>query len=78
MTTIIYLRQEKVHVRSSAILYILKDLGRFWQLLFVFIIIPKFIRDAIYKIISRNRYKWFGKKEKCLIPSPELKKKFLE
>jgi predicted DCC family thiol-disulfide oxidoreductase YuxK len=68
----------KLYTRSTAVLRMLKHLGGAWQLLYAFIIIPAFIRDAIYNFIARNRYKWFGKQESCWLPTPELKSKFLD
>ncbi|GAC1399629.1 MAG: thiol-disulfide oxidoreductase DCC family protein [Sediminibacterium sp.] len=64
--------------RSTAALRMLKLLGGSWSLLYAFIIVPRFIRDAVYNRIARNRYKWFGKKDACWIPTPALKAKFLE
>lgn len=63
--------------QSSAALRIAKKLDGAWPLMYGFIIIPKFIRDAVYNFIARNRYKWFGKKEQCWIPTPELKARFV-
>ncbi|MGB3465330.1 MAG: thiol-disulfide oxidoreductase DCC family protein [Cyclobacteriaceae bacterium] len=67
----------KVYSKSSAALKISKHLSGGWSFLSVFLIIPKFIRDVIYDIIARNRYKWFGKKNECRIPTPELKSLFV-
>jgi predicted DCC family thiol-disulfide oxidoreductase YuxK len=69
---------DKLYTHSSGALRMLKYLGNGWQLLYAFIIVPKFIRDGVYNIIAKNRYKWFGKKEECWIPSAELKAKFLD
>ncbi|MFT3936035.1 MAG: thiol-disulfide oxidoreductase DCC family protein [Chitinophagaceae bacterium] len=69
---------EKLYTQSTAALRMLKHIGSAWALFYAFIIVPKFIRDAVYKFIARNRYKWFGKKEACWIPTPALKAKFLE
>lgn len=74
----VYLRNGKLFLRSSAALYVAKDLGGFSQLLFIFIIVPKFIRDFVYNYIAKNRYKWFGKQESCMVPTPELKSRFLD
>ncbi len=73
----IYYRNGKVYTQSSAALYVARDLGGIWSLAFAFIIVPKFIRDAVYNLIAKNRYKWFGKKESCMIPTPDLKNKFI-
>lgn len=63
--------------QSDAALRIAKHLNSFWSLLYGFMIIPAFIRNALYNYIARNRYKWFGKTGHCLIPSPEFQHKFL-
>ncbi|MCT8340258.1 thiol-disulfide oxidoreductase DCC family protein [Flavobacteriaceae bacterium TK19130] len=63
--------------KSSAALRIAKHLSGGWPLLSAFLILPKFIRNAVYDYIAKNRYKWFGKKESCMIPTPDLKSKFL-
>ena len=75
--SIILIDGEKCYVKSSAALRISKHLSSGYPLLYGFLILPKFIRDAVYDYIARNRYKWFGKKESCMIPTPELKEKFL-
>lgn len=75
--SIIVLSKGKCYDKSSAALIIAKHLGCFWSLMHVFWIIPKPLRDAVYMFISRNRYKWFGKQESCMIPTPELKAKFI-
>lgn len=75
--SIILIDKEKYFTRSSAVLKIAKDFPGFWKLLYIFIIIPPAIRDLLYDIIAENRYKWFGKKDSCRVPTPELKEKFL-
>ncbi len=78
LDTIVYYRNGKALLRSDAALYIVKDLGGIWSMLYGFIILPRFLRDGIYKWVSRNRYKWFGKKEACRIPSKEERARFLD
>jgi predicted DCC family thiol-disulfide oxidoreductase YuxK len=68
----------KIFTRSTAALRVFKLLGGSWSLLYAFIIIPAFIRDAVYNFISENRYKWFGKKEACWLPKPEWEKRFIK
>ena len=63
--------------KSDAALEILDDLGSFLNWSFIFKIIPSSLRNPIYDYVARNRYKWYGKKDACLIPTPELKAKFL-
>lgn len=72
------LEGEKLYTKSSGALRMLKYLGGAWSLLYVFIIVPKFIRDGVYNWIAKNRYKWFGRKEECWLPSTEWKKRFLD
>jgi len=67
----------KVYEKSTAALNITKHLSNFYYLLYYFIVIPVFIRDRIYNFIAKNRYKWYGKRESCMIPSLELKNRFL-
>jgi len=64
--------------KSDAALEIAKDLGGIWKLSAIFTWIPTSIRNSIYDFVAKNRYKWFGKKESCMIPTPELKAKFLD
>ncbi|MHA7057223.1 thiol-disulfide oxidoreductase DCC family protein [Aquimarina sp. M1] len=64
--------------KSTAALRIAKQLSGGYPLLSVFLIFPKFLRDCVYDIISKNRYKWFGKKESCMIPTPKLKALFID
>ena len=73
----VLLEGEKVYLRSSAALRIAYYLGGFWKIFQIFWIIPPFIRNAIYNFIAQNRYKWFGKKTECMMPSPELRERFL-
>lgn len=77
LKTFILLLNERFYTKSTAALTVCRYLSGLWPLLYGFMIVPKFIRDFIYNIISRNRYKWFGKKESCMVPTPELKSKFL-
>jgi predicted DCC family thiol-disulfide oxidoreductase YuxK len=66
------------YYKSSAAIEIAKNLGGFWHLGTLFRIIPEGIRNQLYDYIAKNRYKWYGKKETCWIPTKELKSKFLE
>jgi predicted DCC family thiol-disulfide oxidoreductase YuxK len=78
LDSIILLENGKLYQKSTAILKIAKQLNGFWKLNYVFIIIPKFFRDFIYDIIAKNRYKWFGKREVCMLPTGDMKLRFLE
>ena len=76
--SIILIDNEYHYIKSTAALKITKHFGGLWKLLQVFWIFPEGFRNFFYDIIARNRYAWFGKKEQCMIPTPELKSKFLE
>lgn len=69
--------KESIHYKSTAALKIASQLGFPTNLLSIFLIIPSFIRNWVYDFIAKNRYKWYGKKDACMIPTPELKSKFL-
>lgn len=66
-----------ISIKSSAALKIASQLGFPINLMTIFLVVPAFIRNWIYDYIAKNRYKWYGKKENCMIPTPELKSKFL-
>mgnify|MGYP001791482015 CR=1 FL=1 len=77
MKSFIFIEEGKSYTQSTAALKVCRYLIGLWPLLYSFIIIPRFIRDGIYKWIAKNRYKWFGQKNECMIPTPELQGKFL-
>jgi len=68
---------QRILSQSSAALFIARRMDALWPLMGIFWIVPKFIRDGVYNWIARNRYRWFGKKNACMIPTAELKRKFL-
>jgi predicted DCC family thiol-disulfide oxidoreductase YuxK len=76
--TFVYITNDTYYLRSSAWLKIMKDIGGIWKLLYVFIIIPVPIRDFVYNMIAQSRYKFFGKMETCMLPTVELRNRFLE
>ena len=75
---LLYSEEKRLKIKSSAALAIASKLGFPRNLLVVFYIIPPFIRNWVYDYIAKNRYKWYGKKDACVIPTPDLKAKFLE
>jgi len=75
--SIILIDNDKCYVKSTAALHISKAMSGGYPLLFGFIIIPTFIRNWVYDYVAKNRYKWYGKKESCMVPTQELKGKFL-
>lgn len=76
LSSFILLKDNQIYTHSTGALKVAKQLSGAWPLLYAFIIIPAFIRNAVYQFIANNRYKWFGKKESCAMPSPELKALF--
>lgn len=73
-----YLEGNELYFESKAALEVAKQLKFPISLLYIFIIVPSFIRDGIYNFIAKNRYKWFGKQTSCWMPSPDLKAKFID
>lgn len=75
--SLVLLSGGKVYKKSSAALRIARKLNGLYPLLYIFIIIPPFIRHALYDVIARNRYKWWGKRDSCRMPTPELRSRFV-
>ncbi|MDB5231614.1 MAG: hypothetical protein JWN76_2419 [Chitinophagaceae bacterium] len=76
LNTVYLLENDKLYNRSTAALRVTEKLNGGWKLFYGLIIIPVFIRDAIYNAVARNRYKWFGKKDACWVPTPNLQERF--
>lgn len=74
----VVIEKDKAYQKSNASLRLYNKLPWYWKWTQVFWIVPKFLRDGVYNIIARNRYKWFGKKEECMIPTPDIKSRFLD
>ncbi len=74
----ILVENDIVYKKSTAALRVAKGLGNGWQLLYAFIIVPRFIRDFVYTLVANSRYQLFGKRDNCIVPTEELKAKFLE
>ncbi|MBC7535315.1 MAG: thiol-disulfide oxidoreductase DCC family protein [Ferruginibacter sp.] len=77
LNSFVLIQGERSYTRSTAALKVVMQLTGLVKILYGFIIVPVFIRNAVYQLIAKNRYKWFGKKEACMIPSPSLKQRFL-
>ena len=74
----VFITEGNYYTQSTAALKVLKALGGVNALLYAFIIVPKFIRDAVYNWVAKNRYRYFGKRNECMIPTPDLKSRFLD
>lgn len=78
VNSFILIDNNRYYIKSTAALRVCKNLKGLWKLFYLLLIIPRPIRDFFYEIIARNRYKWFGEKNSCMLPSPDLRKRFLE
>ena len=78
LKTIVLVENGKVYLRSKAVLKILEQLGGIYKTAVLFKVYPAFISDGVYNFISKHRYKMFGKKNSCMIPTPELKSRFID
>jgi predicted DCC family thiol-disulfide oxidoreductase YuxK len=78
LDSIILVQGEMIFTQSGAALRIAKELSGLWPLLYAFIVVPPFLRNVIYDLVSRNRYRLFGKREECMIPTPELRLRFIQ
>ncbi|WP_066834038.1 thiol-disulfide oxidoreductase DCC family protein [Rufibacter ruber] len=76
-STVLLLENGELYSRSTAALRILRGLRGGWSWLYGFILVPRFLRDPLYDWVSRNRYRWFGQQESCMLPTPELQARFL-
>lgn len=77
LNTVVMYDEGKFYTHSDVPLRIAWHLGRFWRFFYIFRYIPKGLRDRIYDWIASNRYKWFGKQNACMMPTPALQKRFL-
>jgi predicted DCC family thiol-disulfide oxidoreductase YuxK len=78
LDTIMLVEDDEVFVRSTAALRIARHLSGPWPLLYAFIVVPRPLRDAVYEWVAANRYRWFGRRDQCRVPTPELKARFLD
>jgi predicted DCC family thiol-disulfide oxidoreductase YuxK len=78
LDSVVLLEDGRLHSRSDAALRVAHHLGRGWPLLGAFRVVPRFVRDRVYDWVAANRYRWFGKRDECMVPTPELRARFLE
>lgn len=77
LDSLVLLENGRLYVRSEAALRIARRLGGLWPLLYAFMAVPRPLRNRIYDWIASNRYGWFGRREQCRVPTPELRQRFL-
>ncbi len=78
LQTMILMEDGEAHFRSTAVLRILRRLGGIWRLLYVFRFIPVPLRDAAYRLVAKNRHRFFGRLKACRIPTPEVRSRFID
>jgi predicted DCC family thiol-disulfide oxidoreductase YuxK len=78
LNSFVLLQNNTVYTKSTAAFLVAKQLDGIVKVLYVFIIVPAFIRNAVYNIIAKNRYKWFGKQISCMMPTIDLQSRFLK
>ena len=78
LRSFVFVDGEAFHIKSTAALKTLRTLGWPWKLLYALILVPEPIRDIAYDMIAKNRYRLFGRRETCMLPTPELRNRFLE
>lgn len=78
LDTLVFIDKGRASVRSTAVLRIVRHLPWYWQPLRVFWLVPRPLRDALYRLVARNRYRLFGKRDACRMPTPELKRRFMD
>lgn len=76
--TMVLIEDGRCFVRSTAALRIARRLSGVWPMLSVLLVVPSPLRDAVYRVIARNRYRWFGQRDACRLPTPDLRSRFLE
>ncbi len=77
LNSVLLIKNGHLFQRSNAALEIVSMLDGIWPILYLFKIVPRFMRDFIYDWIAKNRYHWFGKKDMCMLPTPDMKARFL-
>lgn len=78
LETFVLRKDGRIYVRSDAALEIARELGWPWRTFVILRIIPRTLRDGMYDVIARNRYRWFGRKDECMVPTADIKSRFLE
>ena len=76
--TMVLVEDRQVFTRSTAALRIARRLPFPWSLAYAFIVVPRPLRDWVYQFVARYRYRWFGRRDSCLMPTPEIRARFLD
>jgi len=78
LSTFVYVENDRCYDRSTAILQVVRGLSGLWPILYVLIVVPRPIRDAIYRAVATNRYRLLGKDNQCFVPTPDVRRRFLD
>jgi predicted DCC family thiol-disulfide oxidoreductase YuxK len=78
LKSLVFVENGKAYTRSTGALRVSRYLNAAWPLAYVLIVVPPFIRNAVYDWIGKNRYKWFGEKTECWMPTPSLRNRFID
>jgi predicted DCC family thiol-disulfide oxidoreductase YuxK len=76
--SLIVIEKQSVYIKSSAALQISRKLTGFWSFFSILRVFPPLFRDYLYDLVAKNRYNWFGKRDSCMLPTAEMKKRFLD
>lgn len=76
--TFVLITADGHHTRSTAALKVARELGGWWPLLSALIVLPRPLRDMVYRVVARHRYRWFGKRDACLVPSADIRDRFVD
>jgi predicted DCC family thiol-disulfide oxidoreductase YuxK len=75
--SLVLLEDGRLFTRSTAALRVARGLRFPWPLAYVLVAVPRPMRDWVYDVVARNRYRWFGRRDVCMVPTPELRSRFL-
>lgn len=75
--SIVLIEDGQYYTESTAVLHIARNLDGLWKLVSIFFVLPKALRDPLYRFLARHRYQWFGQRQTCMVPTPEVKERFL-
>ena len=78
LDSVILIESGRAFTHSDAALRIARGLGGIWGLGYIFVVVPRFIRDGVYKLFASNRYRLFGRRDECMMPTPEVRERFLD
>jgi len=76
--SILLVERDRLYERSTAVLHVLRKLRFPWPVAYALVIVPRAMRDSVYDLIARRRYRWFGRQDVCMVPTPDLRARFVD